>query len=214
MSAWLVRVLPDLRHADARRDLGDAVRLHRRVMRLAPQGLGEQARQRAGVLYRVEDTSSGVQILAQTHVKPEVGAFPDTYGRVDTRDLTPLLDRLRDGDVLHYRIAANTSKRLSRSAGPQEGKVVALRGADAEQWWVDRALRNGLVLQTLNARSQPDSMGARNGTDRVRHAVTRFDGIATVSDAQLLRAAVLTGIGRGKSHGCGLLSIAPLRGAR
>jgi CRISPR system Cascade subunit CasE len=214
MSAWLVRILPDLRHADARRDLTDAVRLHQRLMRLAPQGLGEHARQQAGVLYRLDETTAGPQILVQTHAKPETAAFPDAYGRLDTRDLTPLLHQLRDGDVLHYRIAANTSKRLSRGAGPNEGKVVALRGADAEQWWADRAQRNGLALRTLNAHSQPDSTGTRNGAGRIRHAITRFDGIATVADTQLLRTAVLNGIGRGKSHGCGLLSIAPLEGSR
>ena len=42
----------------------------------------------------------------------------------------------------------------------------------------------------------------------MRHAVVRFDGIGVVTDPDALRAAVLTGIGRGKSYGCGLLSLA------
>jgi CRISPR system Cascade subunit CasE len=37
-----------------------------------------------------------------------------------------------------------------------------------------------------------------------------FDGIAVIKDAELVRAAVQTGIGRGKAYGCGLLSIAPM----
>jgi len=36
----------------------------------------------------------------------------------------------------------------------------------------------------------------------------RFDGEAVISDVDAVRHAVLNGIGRGKSYGCGLLSLA------
>jgi CRISPR system Cascade subunit CasE len=47
----------------------------------------------------------------------------------------------------------------------------------------------------------------------VRHALTQFDGTATVTDAAALVNAITTGIRRAKSHGCGLLSIASAGGA-
>ncbi|WP_425271601.1 type I-E CRISPR-associated protein Cas6/Cse3/CasE [Nocardia neocaledoniensis] len=43
----------------------------------------------------------------------------------------------------------------------------------------------------------------------MRHVATRFDGIATIHDVDLVRSAVADGIGRGKSYGCGLLSLLP-----
>jgi CRISPR system Cascade subunit CasE len=43
----------------------------------------------------------------------------------------------------------------------------------------------------------------------VHHKGTRLDGTATIRDADSPRLAVLNGIGRSKSCGCGLLSLAP-----
>ncbi|WP_254667604.1 type I-E CRISPR-associated protein Cas6/Cse3/CasE [Streptomyces sp. SolWspMP-sol7th] len=45
--------------------------------------------------------------------------------------------------------------------------------------------------------------------NRVRHQRIRFDGTATIADAEQLRTALVHGIGPGKAYGCGLLSIAP-----
>ncbi len=43
----------------------------------------------------------------------------------------------------------------------------------------------------------------------MRHSLIRYDGTATVTDPTALTQAVLTGIGRGKPYGAGLLSLAP-----
>lgn len=72
--------------------------------------------------------------------------------------------------------------------------------------------------QTPQHRLPPlDAAGGRHGPrnspsrKKVRHARTRFDGTAAVIDADLLRAKITEGIGRGKAYGCGLLTIAPAR---
>nr|MBO2475373.1 type I-E CRISPR-associated protein Cas6/Cse3/CasE [Actinomycetales bacterium] len=184
--------------------MSDPDRLHKRIMSLVPDGLGTGPRARAGVLFRVEDTQAGVQILVQTQVSPMPARLPEGYGEVAVKRLDGLLSRLRPGALVHYRIAANPSKRLGRQAGPRAGKIKALRGAAAEEWWARRAARCGLSVLTVSAQSQRD---VRTGSG-IRHAVVRFDGIATVTDADLVRAAVLDGIGRGKAYGCGLLSLA------
>ena len=94
--------------------------------------------------------------------------------------------------------------------------VVALSGAAAEEWWLRQAEAAG--LKPLGIHSQPlDAVRGRRGTQgdaaeqHVRHARIRFDGAATIIDPDLLRTKITEGIGRGKSYGCGLLSIAPAR---
>jgi CRISPR system Cascade subunit CasE len=212
VTLWLTRILPDLRHPAVRRDLADAVRLHQRVMSLMPDTLGEQARRQAGVLYRLEETRAGTQLLIQTHLKPNFAKLPNGYGATAIRDLGPLLAALGKSTGVHYRLAANTCKRLGRTA-EHPGKIVALRGEAAEQWWAQRAERHGLALRTVSATSMADATGQRQGSPRIKHAVTRFDGIAIVTDPDVLRTALHDGIGRGKSHGCGLLTLA-LAGTR
>lgn len=207
MTSWLMRILPDLRRRDVNGDLADPDRLHKRLMLLIPDEMGERARAQAGVLFRVEDTRQGVQLLVQTSMKPELGRLPDGYGEIAVRELDGLLDRLAVGRLVHYRIAANPSKRLGKSAGKDAGKIQALRGAAAEEWWVAKAAANGLAVATVTSQSQRDIRAKGS----VRHAVVRFDGSGVVTDPDALRAAVLAGVGRGKSYGCGLLSLAVAR---
>lgn len=42
----------------------------------------------------------------------------------------------------------------------------------------------------------------------MRHHLTRYDGTATITDPDALTHALLTGIGRAKPYGAGLLSLA------
>jgi CRISPR system Cascade subunit CasE len=211
MSLWLTRLILDTRHRAVRADLSDAVLLHKRVMMLVPDGLGEQARARTGVLFRLEENRTGVSLLIQSQVSPELDRLPAGYGTAAIKDLDPLLSRLTPGLPVHYRIAANASKRLARADENHKAKqVVPLTGADADEWWSRRAADHGLRLSSLLATPMPSATG-KNGQGRVRHSVTRFDGLGVVTDAERLRTAVAEGIGRGKSYGCGLLSLALAR---
>lgn len=217
MSTWLTQITPDFRSSQARKDATDAVRMHQRVMQLVPDGLGDQARLKAGILYRIEETPGSARILIQTQLQPDPGRLPADYGTAQVRELDPLLRWLRSGALIRYRLAANTCLRRSKPRD-DEKKVVPLRGADAEKWWVTRAPAAGLELQSLISKSPGDVVGRKPVEDedsegRIRHALTQFDGVATVTDPAALTTAIITGIGRGKSHGCGLLSIAPLGAA-
>jgi CRISPR system Cascade subunit CasE len=208
MTAWLTRIVPEPCNQAVRRDLRDAEALHKRVMSLVPDGLGEQARAKAGVLYRYDETVAvGPHLLIQTGLPIDASRLPDKYGSLAVRDLSPLLEVLKPDIGVRYRIVANTSKRLGRTS-ERAGKLLALRGDEADQWWQVRAEANGLILRTLISTSLPDIRG--KGPAGVRHAAARFDGIAVVKDPELVRQAVLQGIGRGKAYGCGLLSLAPL----
>ena len=212
MTAWLTRIRLDTRHRTVLDDLRDVVALHRRIMSLVPDRYDERPRSAAGVLYRVEDDNASPSLLMQTLVRPDPSRLPAHYGHVQSKNLSPLLDMLDRGLAVNYRLTGNTSKRLGRKpARGRPGQVVALRGADAEDWWARRAPGCGLALRTVHMRQMEDLCGVRNG-EAVRHAAARFEGIAVVEDPDSLRSAVLAGIGRGKSYGCGLLSIAPFGG--
>lgn len=206
MTVWLTRIALNLRNQSVRQDLRDAAALHRRVMSLMPDAIGPDPRRQAGLLFRLDQTQTGPALLVQSGPQPDPIRLPDGYGTVETRDLTPLIDVLRPGMAVHYRIAANASKRVS--TGDDAGKVVALSGAAAEQWWHRQAELHGLGLLAMHADPQPT---ARGRSKPIRHAITRFDGRAVVRDVDQVREAVLSGIGRGKSFGCGLLSLAPAR---
>ncbi|MBF6331874.1 type I-E CRISPR-associated protein Cas6/Cse3/CasE [Nocardia transvalensis] len=213
MTLWLTRIELNLANPMVRADVRNVIRMHQRVMGLMPPELGDNPRKQAGLLYRIDESRTGTQVLVQSSREPNLTAIPSNYGTVAIRDLTPLLDALETDLLVHYRLAGNAVKRLGRG-NKDAGKLAALRGEEIGQWWTRRAPECGLHLKTLTTTPAGYLRGHRAEADpkhRVRHAVTRFDGIAAVTDPESLRRAVRDGVGRGKSHGCGLLSLAVAR---
>ncbi|MEV6527896.1 type I-E CRISPR-associated protein Cas6/Cse3/CasE [Longispora sp. NPDC051575] len=208
MKAWLTRLVPDPRSRSVASEIRDAVRLHKRVMTLVPDGLGDKARQQTGVLYRVDNDA----ILVQTGLPPDTSTLPAGYQDRRVSDLTALLDALRPGLFVRYRLAGNAVRRLGRNTtAGRPGQALSLKGHEAATWWAERAERCGLGLHTLDSVPETTMTGKRDEETRVLHAVTRYDGLAVITDPEALRNAITTGVGRGKSYGCGLLSIAPAR---
>ncbi|MEX2985735.1 type I-E CRISPR-associated protein Cas6/Cse3/CasE [Streptomyces sp. C36] len=216
MKLWLTRIQPDLRHRDARRDLASAVGMHHRLMMLFPDGAGDRARERMGVLYRIEDAPGGAQgtshILVQSHVAPALDRLPSGYGTAAAKDITQLLHVLTNGLEVRYRITASAVRKsgpTTRAAGAQA--IVPLNGHAAEQWWQRQAEEKaGLKLTSVHTTPLDAARGERSqDKQRIRHVRTCFEGTAYITDAEALKQTLLTGIGRGKAYGCGLLSLAP-----
>lgn len=222
---WLTKIVPDLRHRQTRADFRTAGDLHRTLIRLSAD-LGEERvanpSQQSGLLFRVEETRTGLHLLVQSRSPLRLDRLGPGYHDVQTRDLDSFLARLEKGGHVRYRIVASPTKRLGRSENntrrlgleepPPKPKEYtwALRGADADQWWHSRAAANGLDLRSAYAQALDDARdpGTAHRRRKIRHPAVRFEGSAVIADADAVRAAVLNGIGRGKSYGCGLLSLA------
>lgn len=221
MSVHLALITLNLRHADVRRDLANATGLHRRLMGLIPDDLGPSARQQAGLLYRLEADHRTPHVLVQAHVPLDLTRIPADYTTTpaDQKDITRALTSLRAGQAIRYRIQANPTKatpRISPDGSPARGKRTGLDPQGQRQWWTRRATEAGLHLDHADGQPQfhittmPDTTAWRpNGQAAARHSTRRFDGTATITDPDALRLAIITGIGPGKSHGHGLLSLAP-----
>ncbi|MGW1293693.1 type I-E CRISPR-associated protein Cas6/Cse3/CasE [Streptomyces sp. NPDC002533] len=203
-----IRLNPHSR--DVQRDLRDATEMHRTMMRMVPDGLGESPRSQAGLLYRLDETDTISTILVQAN-RLDPACLPAGYGQADIKSLTPLLIALRKGLAVRYRIVLNPVKRerLPLQARGKRGRIVPLSGADADQWWLRRAAESGLQVRVLTPTSMPPVRPRRQGAGGMRHSLIRYDGTATVTDPDALHEAVLAGIGRGKPYGAGLLSLAP-----
>lgn len=200
--------------------------LHRELMRLAPDDLGDNPRHQAGMLHRTEQSPGqrGLRVLVQLtqEHEPRLDALADDFAaHVQQRRLTPLLDKLEAGARVRYRIDANATKRHGNSAEEaKRGKLANLHGTDADLWWLRKATEAGLHPMRLTSTPQPDILGrhtvrkaSRGGGDTgqqnyaAQHGVIRFEGIGIVTDPKRLRDAVVTGIGRARTYGCGLLTL-------
>ncbi|MEU5083325.1 MULTISPECIES: type I-E CRISPR-associated protein Cas6/Cse3/CasE [Streptomyces] len=205
-----IRLNPHSR--DVQRDLRDATEMHRTVMRMAPDDLGNSPRYQAGLLYRLDETDTSSVLLVQA-ASLDPSRLPAGYGHAEVKSLAPMFTALRKGLGVRYRILLNPTKRerLSLEEKGQRGRIVALSGADADQWWLRRAAEAGLDIHVLTPTSMEPARPRNREADRMRHSLLRYDGTATVTDPDALRDAVLHGIGRGKPYGAGLLTLAPAR---
>ncbi|MFK0025642.1 type I-E CRISPR-associated protein Cas6/Cse3/CasE [Streptomyces sp. NPDC090798] len=227
-TATLTRIRLNRRSRAVRRDLTDTARLHKTVMLLAADALGEHPRQKAGLLFRLEDATDDTPptLLIQSHQPPDLTRLPQDYGSAETRALHPMFQALTPGRAVRYRITANASavRRVLDDHQPVNNKygrkTVALYGDDALAWWQRRAHQAGLALTTTDTTParfrhphKPPNLstgpGEADHAPGPSHVLTRFDGLATITDPDQLRHALLTGIGRGKPYGAGLLSLAP-----
>ncbi|MFF9480648.1 type I-E CRISPR-associated protein Cas6/Cse3/CasE [Streptomyces sp. NPDC014733] len=218
-AVYLTQFHVNTRNRQALSDLADGGGLHRTLMRLLPPDLGEQARATGGLLFRVDENATGVTILAQTRTPPLVENIPADYAHTAVKNMTGFLSRLTEGTHVHYRIAANPTTQLGTLADRQRVQATrklkhlppartVLTGPKADDWWARRATTNGLTLHSI-LRTNTPSVHVTHKPGRHRHAITVFEGDATITDADTLRTGVLNGIGRGRSYGAGLLSLAP-----
>lgn len=210
----LSRLILDPRHPAVRADLADVDSLHKTLMRLVPDHAGPTPRARAGLLFRTEPEPDPV-LLVQTANPPDLTALPTHYGTGRTLDLTPLLNSLTPGRTVRYRITAAPT--VARSAGnptphpvtgKRRGKITHLTGDDALAWWQRRATAAGLEPVTITSLPRPFPR-TRVTRSAPYFTLTQFDGLARITDTTRLTDALKHGIGRAKSYGAGLLSLAP-----
>lgn len=181
--------------------LDNQVQLHRTVMSLFPahlDGPADRRRVAAGILYRLDQPAAGPPRLLVQHscpLRPEHAEDP----YLQHADLTPLLARLRPGAQVSFRVVLNPVRRRTGSSRFEPITEVT----ELEAWGAARLHAAGLDDVHLLDLPQVALWRAKAPL-----WVARFDGRAVIRDTDNLRVTVLTGLGRAKAYGCGLLSLA------
>jgi CRISPR system Cascade subunit CasE len=160
-------------------------------------------------LYLLSDTEPDL-----THLVEQAG-WPTTH-TWQTRDYTPVLDRLARGDQYGFRLTANPTRSTRVHEGQRSQRVGHVTAEQQLGWLLERGERLGV---RFGDPEQPTVSLVARGVEsfrRQRALVTvssaTFGGVLTVADPDLLRAAITTGIGPAKAYGCGLLTLAPPSG--
>lgn len=181
-------------------------------------------------------------ILTQTepswlHIVESAG-WPDTVeGAALVRDYQPFLDRLAPGQSYAFRLRANPVQSTKRPEAPSSrqqqrldadgrhrGVVVPHRTASQQtQWFLDRMDRWGFEVMTnadgSNQAGLEDrgrlvfSKGPPSHRSRIVLTTATLEGAVRIADATRVREVLLSGVGKGRAYGCGLITLAPLSGA-
>ena len=156
-------------------------------------------------LWRLDRLGGKLYLLLLSEDRPDLTGIAAQFGpangagRAETRDYTPLLQRITPGSVWQFRLTANPTKSCP---DPKEA---------AARWLLQRAEKHGFALT-------PDSFTVTasrwlqfaKGGDR-RHPVTllsvTYEGVLQVTDPQAFCQLLTQGIGRGKAYGLGLMTV-------
>lgn len=151
-----------------------------------------------------------------THIAEQFG-YPDSKG--ETKDYDPLLARLQVDQVWGFRLTANPTRSSFKDKGKVSGRGRVFAHVTQEQqrqWLLMRAESYGFTLEenafdVVHMQWKKFLKGKDGNREVALHTAT-FEGVLTISDLECFKQTLLSGIGRAKAYGCGLLTIARLGG--
>lgn len=155
-----------------------------------------------------------------THIVEQAG-WPATQ-TWDTRSYDGLLGSLCAGQRWQFRLTANPVHSVRREGWADTKPLGHVTVSQQQQWLLARTERLGFrVAKSATDGSEPDlavvdravRRFGRKGA-RVTLSTATYEGHLEVEDAEALRRALTFGIGRAKSYGCGLLTLARDPGGR
>ena len=205
-----------------RRDLGDCHQLHKTVMcgfpdrpKISDQKNNE-CRKEWQILYRLEGTT----LLVQSGIEPNWDCLPTGYYIEGVKELD--FQGLQPGDLLKFRLVANPVKQLTKDRTDENGQVMlkpdgskkpqkkTLRRLITKQEdqieWLQNKLKGTRLRECYMA--APGKI-KRQGRKAAIQTI-QFDGVLEVTIPSDFLDVLGDGVGRGRSYGCGLVSIAKL----
>jgi CRISPR system Cascade subunit CasE len=226
------RVNIDMRNRNARRALSSLERLHAIVAKsinpVSTAALGAEDPSLQGrTLWRLDYDVRGwrAKLYVVAPVAPDIAVLSEQLG-VEPADYAtcsyePFLQRLEQGQEWGFRLKANPTKsqRIKPNENRSRGKLVALvKEEDQIHWLEDKGRRSGFHMpinrlessEVLVRSAQRLNFERQNATVTLNSVI--FDGVLAIDDPDLLRTALLRGIGRAKGYGFGLLTLVPLPG--
>ncbi|MFE9575351.1 type I-E CRISPR-associated protein Cas6/Cse3/CasE [Nocardia sp. NPDC006044] len=152
-----------------------------------------------------------------THIIEQAG-WPTTE-TWDTKPYDRLLDRLTLGQQWQFRLTANPVHSARREGWTDTKPLAHVTIRQQEQWLLDRTPRLGFQILPRNADNATESevelaitdRGVRRftrGAGRITISTATFEGMLEVTDVAALKNSLTFGIGRAKSYGCGLMTLA------
>jgi CRISPR system Cascade subunit CasE len=224
MSIYLSRIRLDPKRRQTQRLLASRQRMHAALLATAvPEESERRTRADARVLWRIDaDDPCVPTILLLTPHKPDLSRLAYDIGQVDNafeyRDFEPFLKRLREGQHYRFRLTANPTHSVRLRESEPTRRVGHVTYVHQLNWLLSRQERLGFRIPE-NSIGEPEVIVARRGREsfmrdghRVTLTIATYEGILeVVSDAQF-RDTLTRGVGPGKAYGCGLMTLAPLRG--
>ncbi|MDR2515224.1 MAG: type I-E CRISPR-associated protein Cas6/Cse3/CasE [Christensenellaceae bacterium] len=190
--------------------LASPQRMHAIVAASFPSAQDAEGR----VLWRLDRLGPAQYILVQSSVKPDFThlieqlGWPQSGQQWETREYGSFLKALEEGQRWRFRLCANPTHSVKALGNGRRGKLLACGSANHQKEWLEaHAKRCGFNLTSFELIGR-DLLRFQRKSEIVTLGVAVFEGTLEIESADTLRGAMMTGIGRAKAYGCGLLTLA------
>jgi len=227
---FLTKIELDPTRRLARKYLGSPQVMHAVIMKATG---GNDGGGSGRVLWRVDravqSTTTSLYLLSPS--EPDCSQIVQEAGTAGvlarTLDYSPFLEQLEAGQQWFFRLAANPSYSASQGKGIRGKRVGHVTTEQQREWLITRTAGYGFELVSTSERlddgaDATDSVvvvrrerpvfGRQRPDGKTRDQVTInrtvYEGVLRITDAERLRHVLISGIGRSKAYGCGLMTLA------
>lgn len=209
---YLSKMNLNCRSKEVQRELGNLYELHRTIMRAFPS---DKNRAECGVLFRVEENQQqdpfNCYVLVQSIIKPDwsVLGLDENFLTNSGIQMKEFLPEIKKGKVFRFMIRVNPTRRKNDT----KQLVPVMKEDDLMDWFIAKGKLHGFHADTesLIIIKRPSiSIYKKYGekTNKITMTFIDFSGYLSIDDEREFQHTLENGIGRGRSFGAGLLSLA------
>ncbi len=162
-------------------------------------------------LWRLDYYQGRPCILLLSQNKPDLQDFIEQFGypaeQKEIYDYQRVLDILHNGQRYRFRLCANPVHSVKQEDG-RRGKIYPhVTVAQQETWLSSKSQKLGFTLGPFTVVQRSIKKFTRQHK-YVTLSMVNYEGILEISDVSVFKGTLVQGIGRAKSYGCGLLTLA------
>lgn len=208
---YLSRVEVDVNNRRKIRDLTHLGAYHSWVEDSFPEEERNETRTRK--LWRLDRLQEHLYLLIVSVEKPDLERL-EKYGiegSAETRDYDPFLSRIRNGNRYLFKAALNPVHSVHSDSG-KRGRVYPEITAEQQMGYLERRSEaNGfsLVPDSYWITERKYEVLKKKDQRPVRLSKVTFEGKLVVTDAEGFRIALISGIGKKKAYGFGMMTVIP-----
>lgn len=209
---YLTRVKIDIDNRKKTKKLNHLGAYHHWIEESFPEEINQGRRSRK--LWRIDFLQGSPYLLLVSADKPDPGLLESygVQGSVETKDYNRLLDTLKEGDSLRFRVKLNPIKSLSngKSSG-KRGRIIPLVTDEQQRdFLIERSDKNGFSLKRdefIIVNKNFEILKKRGKELKIVSA--SYEGILKITDLEQFKEALVNGFGKKKAYGFGLLTVIP-----
>ncbi|MCP4420346.1 MAG: type I-E CRISPR-associated protein Cas6/Cse3/CasE [Chloroflexi bacterium] len=210
---YLSQLLLNPRSRMVQRETNNPYEMHRTICKAFPDSIFKK-NEPSGILFRLDihPRTGAITVLVQSTIEPDwqpltqvgQGQYLLLQPACKAVDLQLPADR-----PLAFRLTANPTVKKKREGKKHSNRVPLVREENQMAWLNCKSGQHGFQVLRVDI-THPRKQTSRKKS--ITLFTVQFNGHLQITDAEEFTKALQTGIGPAKAFGCGLLSLAPIRG--